>query len=245
MIDKKVLVVEDNALNRRVFENIIGQRYQVDSAENGLIAIEKIKAHPVDLVLMDIQMPILDGISACRIIKSENLTQAPIIALSAYANDSDKALFISAGFDDFISKPIKPQLLLKVLSSFLEGQQYIKPLAPSETLSREILSKLLKYNSLENIKIVYKDFLEECHMLLREIESHMQTNNYSEIGEKLHIIKGNSGTLGANIIHEYSTHMEYNIKTKNFDNIRKEYLNLKELVHTFENYINSTQILNS
>jgi two-component system, OmpR family, alkaline phosphatase synthesis response regulator PhoP len=245
MIDKKVLVVEDNALNRKVFENIIGQRYHVDSAENGLIAIEKVKAQSIDLILMDIQMPVLDGISACRILKSENLTKAPIIALSAYANDSDKELFISAGFDDFISKPIKPQFLLKVLNSFLETQEYYQPVLNSEILSEITVQKLLKYNTSQNIKIVYQDFLEECHMLLHEIENHLQNKNYAEIGEKLHIIKGNSGTLGAQAIHEYSKIIEYNIKSQNFENIEKEYLNLNELVKTFENHINVTQILNS
>ena len=73
MKPKKVLIVDDNSLNRKVFENIIGQLYQFGTASNGREALEKIKSGEYDLAIMDIQMPILDGINTLNIIKNENL----------------------------------------------------------------------------------------------------------------------------------------------------------------------------
>lgn len=243
MVDKKVLIVEDNTLNRKVFENIISQRYFVSSAENGIQAIEKIKTENFDLVLLDIQMPIMDGITACRIIKAERLTSAPIIALSAYSDDSDKALFISSGFDDFIPKPIKPQILLRLLSSFLEKHEDQVSLESPDTLSLTTFEKLRKYNSLENIRVVYRDFLEESRMLLSEIDYLIETGDYQEVGKKLHIIKGNSGTLGAMALFKFCESFELNIKSKNYDNIEKECITLKKLVNSFEKHLISQQIL--
>ncbi|MGY6521597.1 MAG: Hpt domain-containing response regulator [Mongoliitalea sp.] len=244
MIDKKVLIAEDNPLNRRVFENIIRQRYHLDVAENGYQAIEKLNEQAFDLILLDIQMPVMDGVTACRIIKSERLSDAPIIAISAYADESDKALFISSGFDDFLPKPVKPQILLRLLSKFLDqGAGIAKPEFP--VLSEDTLQKLLKYNSNINIRTVYADFLKETHMLLEEIKALIQAKQFYEVGQKLHTIKGNSGTLGATALFKFSEAFELNIKSQNFDNIEKEYLTLKELVNSFENHLKSHTILSS
>lgn len=244
MIDKKVLIAEDNPLNRRVFENIIRQRYHLDVAKNGYQAIEKLKAQAFDLILLDIQMPIMDGVTACRIIKSERLSDAPIIAISAYADETDKALFISSGFDDFLPKPVKPQILLRLLSKFLDQDvNLVKPEFP--VFAEETLQKLLKYNSNTNIRTVYHDFLQETHMLLEEIETLIREKKFQEVGPKLHTIKGNSGTLGATALFKFSESFELNIKSQNFDNIEKEYLTLKYLVNSFENHLKSHTILNS
>ncbi|GHB24745.1 response regulator [Mongoliitalea lutea] len=245
MINKRVLIAEDNALNRKVFENIIGKRYFLETSENGFQAIEKIKQDSFDIILLDIQMPIMDGITACRIIKSEKLSTAPIIALSAYADESDKALFISSGFDDFLPKPIKPQTLLRLLNSYLENRAPNNSFEDYPIFSIEIIQKLLKFNSIENIQTVYRDFLEETYMLLGEIEELLEQKNFNEVGKKLHTIKGNSGTLGAIALYKFCESYELNIKNQKFNNIEKEYLNLKSLVIEFANHLKSHPILNS
>jgi CheY-like chemotaxis protein len=246
MKNKKVLIVEDNALNRRVFEHIIGQGYLFDIAENGLVAIEKIKTELYDLILMDIQMPILDGISAIKIIKEEQLTSTPIIAISAYAAPGDRDYFLSAGFDDFIAKPVKPKLLLETIADNINKTNLLNDdltaLKSDQELDYEVVKQLMKYNSPENIKIVFSDFLEECYRLLSEIESLIKDEEYPEIGEKLHILKGNSGTLGAMRIYNFTNAFERNIKNSIFENTFKDYLNLVDLVNKFNTHIHSQQI---
>src|SRR5690606_4738253 len=173
MKNKKVLIVDDNALNRKVFENIIGYSYLFDVAVNGLEAIEKVKNDHFDIILMDIQMPKLDGISTLKIIKEDNLTASPIIAISAYSNQSDKEYFLSTGFDDFMAKPVKPKDLFEsiyhhVNKSVLPSDQNTAAAADAD-LDDSIIKKLMKYHTLENIKTVYQDFLEEAETLLGEM----------------------------------------------------------------------------
>lgn len=250
MKSKNVLIVDDNALNRRVFEHIIGQVYNFDIAENGKIALEKLQTGNFDLVLMDIQMPVMDGITAMKKIKHENLTNAPIIAISAYAEQNDKDYFLSTGFCDFIAKPIKPKLFLETLSLHLEhGVKVDLEKSNSErknfdTLDEKVLIQLQKYNSKENIQIVYNDFIEETESLLTEMKQFLIVKDFEAVGEKLHIIKGNSGTLGAQKIYNCCKEFEKNIKNGIFDNTLKDYLILMELFDSFKTYLNQSEHFN-
>lgn len=248
MKNKKVLIVDDNALNRRVFEHIIGQVYQYESAENGRIALEKIRGKFFDLILMDIQMPELDGINTLKIIRTDRLTSAPVIAVSAFASADDRDYFLSAGFHDFIPKPISPKHLLETIHRYLGGEddlasEDIHKDQSQKVISETIVKQLLKYNSQENVRIVYEDFIEETERLLAEIETLIRDENYDQIGEKLHIMKGNSGTLGAMQIFNFASEYEANIKNNNYDNTLKDYLYLKQLYHSFKDYFQSSQFL--
>jgi CheY-like chemotaxis protein/HPt (histidine-containing phosphotransfer) domain-containing protein len=248
MINKKVLIVEDNPLNRKVLEHIIGQLCDFETAENGKIALEKIQETEYDLILMDIQMPVLDGINTLKIIKSENLTNSPVIAVSAFANESDRDYFLAAGFVDFISKPIKPKILLETLDKHLKSPEKFEKnnqtIGNDTSLDEKIVRQLLKFNSARNIKSVYQEFIEESYQLLSEIESLINQKQYEKIGEKLHIIKGNSGTLGAMDIYKFSQKFEKNIKSHNFENTTEEYLYLSTLIDLFSSKIQSSQLLN-
>ncbi|MCH7414960.1 response regulator [Belliella sp. R4-6] len=249
MKSKKVLIVDDNVLNRRVFEHIIGQMYEYDTAENGKIAIDKIVENHFDLILMDIQMPVMDGISALKKIKNEQLTAAPIIAISAYADQNDKEYFLSTGFIDFIPKPIKPKVFLETISYHIDSQKKEYPNNPekeTESIDFDLnsLNQLLKYNSIENIKTVYDEFIDETEMLLFEINELINTGQFENIGDKLHIIKGNSGTLGALKIFNSAKEFEKNIKSEIFENTLKDYLTLLDNLNSFKKKLQTLQILN-
>jgi two-component system, OmpR family, alkaline phosphatase synthesis response regulator PhoP len=252
MKNNKVLIVDDNALNRRVFENIIGQVYHCDVAENGKDALEKIKKQAFDIIILDIQMPLLDGIHTLKIIKEEQLTSAPIVAVSAFANENDKDYFLSAGFDDFISKPVKPKQLLETLQKHilmskpqgLAKKDNLDVKTNTEILNPKVVQQLLKYNSIENIRLVYEDFIIETERLLSEIEYQLKYGDYKGIGEKLHIIKGNSGTIGALEIFYFTQSFEKNIKSGFFDNTIKDYIYLKNLFERFKSHFNSSEYFN-
>ena len=121
----RVLLVEDNELNQEVateFLNAIG--LQVELAENGAIALHKIQHQPYDIVLMDMQMPVMDGLSATRAIrKLPGLQQLPILAMTANAMAIDRERCFEAGMNDHIAKPIDPEQLLAKL------RHWIKPSA--------------------------------------------------------------------------------------------------------------------
>lgn len=126
-VGRRVLVVEDNPVNRLVAERMLRRHgVEVASVEDGLAAVEQLTkpGPPFDLVLMDCQMPELDGLDATRRVRSWELSQpgaphVPIVALTAGAFDEDRAIAREAGMDDFLTKPIDARLLAERLSNFL------------------------------------------------------------------------------------------------------------------------------
>ena len=113
---KKILLVEDNKINRLVASTILSHMgIKVTEAVNGEIAVQMLRQNIFDLVLMDLQMPVMDGITATRMIRKEISTTLPIIALTAHALKSEQSKCLAAGMDDFISKPFEEEKLLDTL----------------------------------------------------------------------------------------------------------------------------------
>jgi CheY-like chemotaxis protein len=114
----KVLLVEDNELNRLLAYTILTQYGAlVTSAENGAIAIECLRKQKFDIVLMDVQMPVMDGITATRIIREEMKNDVPVIALTANAIKGKKEEYMQAGMNDYIAKPYNEEKMIAVYLS--------------------------------------------------------------------------------------------------------------------------------
>lgn|SRR5262245_26209784 len=122
MSGQRILLVEDNPMNRRVSEFLLKARgYIVDEARDGQEALEKVKTHLPDLILMDLQLPGLDGFAAAKIIKQDDLTKKiPIVALTAYAMSGDAERALAAGCDGYITKPIDPDEFTNIVASYLK-----------------------------------------------------------------------------------------------------------------------------
>ena len=122
---RKILVVEDNFVNQKVARAMIEKiGHRVDTVGNGLEALKALEQIPYDLVLMDCQMPEMDGFEATQVIRSQTNTklphQIPIIAMTANALSGDKDRCLKAGMDDYISKPVNIQTLSKMLQKWLK-----------------------------------------------------------------------------------------------------------------------------
>ena len=115
---KTILVAEDNDSNFILMTYILKRDYQFVRAKNGQEAVEKVMSGNYDLVLMDIKMPIMDGLEATRQIRANGQT-LPIVALTANAFDSDRRLAMEAGCDDFLSKPVSSEKCLEVIARLL------------------------------------------------------------------------------------------------------------------------------
>ena len=115
---KKILIAEDNDSNYILMTYILKKYYQFERAKNGQEAVEMAEKNAYDRVLMDIKMPIMDGLEATKAIRAA-LPDLPIIALTANAFDSDRQLAMDAGCNDFLSKPVSSELCLKALKNFL------------------------------------------------------------------------------------------------------------------------------
>lgn len=113
---KRILVAEDNDSNYLLMTYILKNHYEIDRAANGQEAIEK--AADADMILMDLRMPVKDGLQAAREIKAK-MPQLPIVALTANAFDSDRERSLEAGCDDFLAKPVSHENCLKMIAKYI------------------------------------------------------------------------------------------------------------------------------
>ena len=118
---RRILVVEDQEDNRQILRDLLGSvGYEMTEAENGEQALAAVKAQPPDLILMDIQLPLLDGYEATRRIKADpQLKHIPIIVVTSYALSGDEAKARAAGCDDYVTKPFSPRELLAKIREYL------------------------------------------------------------------------------------------------------------------------------
>src|ERR1700739_2097867 len=122
----KILSVDDKAENLYMLEALLrGHGHEVDSASNGLAALELARAHPYDLIISDILMPRMDGFQLCREMKKdERLKEIPFIFYTAtYTDSRDAAFALSLGADRFLVKPVDPEFFLRELSAVAAQKQ--------------------------------------------------------------------------------------------------------------------------
>ena len=118
----RVLVVDDEKLEREGIRFLLSMEegeWEIYEAANGKLALNELRKHPVDLMLTDIKMPHMDGLEATRLIRSYS-KEVPIVALTAFAFESDKDRAIEAGCDDFLTKPVSQNALEKVLDKYVK-----------------------------------------------------------------------------------------------------------------------------
>ena len=161
----RVLLVEDDEINREIGKEMLElSGAEVLTAENGLLAVNCFKASDFDLVLMDIQMPVLDGLEACRQIRAlNNGAMVPIVAMTANVFLADQLKYHAAGMNDFLPKPVNPEALYALLGKYLPAsvtaanlpaapppEALSHPLSPQE-LSEQLdqLAELLRIGSIQ------------------------------------------------------------------------------------------------
>ena len=115
----RILIAEDNLVNRQLIDHVLGKLgYAPVMVENGQEAIDKLEGQEFDIVFMDVQMPVMDGLEAARLIRSRGGEQPVIIALTADAQEEDRQACLDAGMDDYISKPLQLDRLLNILKKW-------------------------------------------------------------------------------------------------------------------------------
>jgi CheY-like chemotaxis protein len=117
----KILIVEDNELNRRLIRDILKYHgYEIIEAGDGAEGIEMAKSHKPDLILMDMQMPVMDGFAATQILKKDDeMKNIKIIAVTSFAMVGDREKILGAGADDYIAKPIDTRQLPEIVKKHL------------------------------------------------------------------------------------------------------------------------------
>lgn len=200
----RLLVVEDNALNRQVAaELLLAQGAQVELAEGGLEGVERVlSGAPLDVVIMDMQMPDIDGLEATRRIRADGrFGRLPILAMTANASHADRDACLAAGMDDHIGKPIDLELLVSRLRR-LTGQEGApvasaaplaedRPIEPLSTVLRRFGGDARLFGAL------LERFAEDSLGLLTRLEHAWNTGDSEVAVAVLHSLKGSAGTMGA------------------------------------------------
>ena len=196
LTEVKLLVVEDNELNRLLITSVL-KKEQIDFkiAENGLEAIQFLVKESFDLILMDIQMPIMDGITATREIRTKLHMSIPIIALSANATIEDTKKYLESGMNDHVPKPFKKEELFSKIKMALGWKESTEN-SSMETQPKEIIP-LYSLIELENIsggdesfiKSILETFLESVPVQLSKINSAIISSDFLTIRNVAHQMK--------------------------------------------------------
>lgn len=252
----KVLLAEDHPINQEVAKEILADvGVAVDIASTGLEAYEKARnSGPYDIILMDIQMPVMDGYDAVRKIRTlEKLKEIPIIAMTAHAFKEERDKCIKVGMNDHLAKPINPEELFELLIKYLnktpyrahkEKKRYDKSISdmPNQLPGINILSALkrMNYNKQLFLKIV-ESFVEEFSDIYDKLNNYLNDGNIKDALSTLHSIRGAAGSISANELIEKIVVCEKAIK-ENKDDKLVRYL-FEEIDEEFKNIKRSSGIL--
>jgi PAS domain S-box-containing protein len=232
-----VLLAEDNAINQRVATEILANMgIRVETARNGLEAIEAVKAKRYDLVLMDIQMPEMDGYDATREIrKLPGLADLPIIAMTAHAMKGDREKCLAAGMNDYVSKPVEVEQLTATLADWLQkkrdsekGTVPLEEKAPAESMSSPqkdkpaLLPELPGFHVATALKRllgnqellveIILDFCRDYAAVGTEMRTLILQGQKDQASRLAHTIKGVSGNIAALGLQQASLELETALK---------------------------------
>ena len=248
----KILVVDDNTINRKVVCGFLADtNIQIDIAVDGEQALDKIYTYHYDLVLMDIQMPKMDGYTATRHVRQNpKYDNLPIIAMTAHALDSDKSLCISKGMNAHLAKPINPDDLFETVLKWLNAEKISKQgRADIQQQSEydQLLESLSWIPQLEvekalsrcqnNHKLYCKlveDFVGEHQQSSAEFLNLKRKDDCGALFIKVHSLKSSSAYIGAFALSQKCAKLESQIELN-----QDYYANLKEVCNELEQIVNA------
>lgn len=208
----RVLLVEDNDINLQLAEELLSDVGVIYSAaRNGLEAVEKVNTETFDAVLMDIQMPEMDGLTATkRIREDKRKDNLPIIAMTAHALKGEKEKSLAAGMNDHITKPIDPIVLYKALIKYVKGIDVNHNNAPVKTETRfsleveglDVKEGLNRIGGkVDSYKKLLETFIRNYENTSEVVLKWKSENNFKELAPLMHTIAGVCGNIGAKEIY--------------------------------------------
>ncbi len=225
----RVLLVEDNEINQELATDfLVGAGLVVEVAENGRIALDKVASAPYDLVLMDMQMPEMDGLTATREIrKDKRFKELPIVAMTANAMASDREQCLLVGMNDHLAKPIVPNQLYAMLGKWIKPE-YTKTKPTVDVLTESTTTSTCLLEDIPGLDVAIgmnqvmgkRDFY---HRILRKfvarhadavehIKSSLDRHEFQEAHRTAHTLKGVCGTIGATDLQEQAAKLEKALK---------------------------------
>jgi signal transduction histidine kinase/DNA-binding response OmpR family regulator/HPt (histidine-containing phosphotransfer) domain-containing protein len=226
----QVLLVEDNELNREVAIGLLEDvPVSVIPAENGEVAIQMLRERKYDLVLMDMQMPVMDGLAATRVLRQDPaFKDLPIVAMTANAMAGDREKCLEVGMNDHIAKPIDPDKLFEALLRWIAPRSVSTPAADSQPKTQAVDLESLEIPGIDTRTALkrtggnhqrYQSFLRRLADsqagAVQEIRVALNANDPATAQRTAHSLKGAAANLGADTLATAAASAEIAIKTQN------------------------------
>ncbi|GAB3262293.1 hybrid sensor histidine kinase/response regulator [Chitinimonas naiadis] len=224
----RVLLVDDNDLNQQVGRDLlVGAGLLVDVAENGQIALDLLAQQDYDLVLMDMQMPVMDGLTACRHIRARpQWHDLPVLAMTANAMSSDRDRCLEAGMNAHLAKPIDPDELFRLLLQWIPARQQRVPDRPGIATAnvnpppsfpeiagidtaaglKRVLNKRTAYEAM------LQKFINGQRDVVAQTQALLTAGQRDDATRLLHTLKGTAGTIGADALAQQAGKLEAALK---------------------------------
>lgn len=232
-----ILVVEDNVTNQQVALGILKKLDQkAEAVSNGEEALEALRQIPYDLVLMDVQMPVMDGIEATQQIRKPNTNvlnpNLPIIAMTAHAMEGDKERCLKAGMNDYVSKPIEPRILAEKLIQWLVSEPISLQKIPADSTKRSGNSEKIRlFNKTDFLTRLMDDeelalriisaYLEDTPQRIQLIRHFITNGDMEGVKRQAHAIKGAAANISATTMHELATEFEVLARSSDIETLKQ------------------------
>jgi PAS domain S-box-containing protein len=259
----RVLLAEDNITNQQVALGVLGKLgLRADAVANGREAIEALRHLPYDLVLMDVQMPEMDGLEATRVIRSNGGVTPnraiPIIAMTARALAGDREACLAAGMNDYIAKPVTPGALAQLLEKWLtklDATATSVPSAPAATSSPQngsaaapvvfdehaLLARLMDDSYLA--RTVARGFLEDIPRQVDALQGHLDTGDIKAAERRAHTIKGAAGDVGGDRLAKLALQLERAGRSGDLASMTADYPKLRRELEALKQAMEASSVL--
>ncbi len=216
VLHKQILVVEDNVVNQKV---AVGQLrhlgYDADVVASGAEAIEAIRRHPYDLILLDCQMPDIDGYDVARAIRQieSETRRVPIVAMTAHTMEGEREKCLAAGMDDYLTKPVSTQRLSAVLARWLGTREEVVDRATVAGLQQLARANPSFMHDITGL------FREDALLRLHELRDSLGRANAETLARAAHSLKSSSGNIGATRMYSLCASIESNARQGNLNGV--------------------------
>jgi PAS domain S-box-containing protein len=232
----RILLAEDNIINQKVLLRILERAgYRADAVTTGKEVLSLIELIPYDLIFMDIQMPEMDGFTATSLIREEEKKEGrkhiAIIAMTAHVMKGDREKCLQAGMDDYISKPVQPEEIFKIIEGFIDKEKVVtekKPLK-TETLEKEIYDRKAFMKRIGEDEEFEKEILDtiitKLPVHIKDTEKAMDKGDISTLLYLAHTIKGMAANINAESLRYTAMEFEHSCKEGHIEKKFLEKLN--------------------
>lgn len=249
-----ILLAEDDPVNRKLAVTVLARAgFSVDAVDNGQKAIQAFKDNDYDLILLDIQMPEMNGFEATKTIRQMEKQEkhTPIIAITAHAMQGDKERCLKAGMDDYISKPLKPQNLIETIERWIRStdtqdkssiQDSTNKETPAEVVPINLRGALERFGGdMDFFKEILDEFLSFMPRQLEILNEAVEQGDAAVTEREAHKIKGAAENVGAGRIAGLSFKLELFAQKGDLSDAREIITNLKNQLKFLEEYVKQAQ----